>query len=91
VLLLEEPAAGCNPTETEELDALIQKIAAAGVTVVLVEHDMRLVMNVSRRIHVLESGRTLAEGVPTEIRQNPAVIAAYLGGTTRREYDLAPA
>ncbi len=79
VLLLDEPAAGCNPVETEEIDVVIQKIAASGVTVVLVEHDMRLVMKISSRIHVLDQGHTLAEGDASEIRNNPAVIAAYLG------------
>lgn len=80
VLLLDEPAAGCNPVETEEIDAVIKKIAAQGVTVVLVEHDMRLVMRISSRIHVLDRGRTLAEGSADEVRTNPAVITAYLGG-----------
>jgi branched-chain amino acid transport system ATP-binding protein len=79
VLLLDEPAAGCNAVETEEIDAVIQKIAAGGVAVVLVEHDMRLVMKISNRIHVLDQGRTLAEGRAAEVRANPAVIAAYLG------------
>jgi branched-chain amino acid transport system ATP-binding protein len=80
VLLLDEPAAGCNPIETEAIDAVIKTIAAQGVTVVLVEHDMRMVMRISSRIHVLESGRTLAEGNAQAVRSNPAVIAAYLGG-----------
>ncbi|BAT61930.1 lipopolysaccharide export system ATP-binding protein LptB [Variibacter gotjawalensis] len=79
ILLLDEPAAGCNAVETEEIDAVIQKIAKQGVAVVLVEHDMRLVMKISNRIHVLEGGRTLASGTASEVRQNPAVIAAYLG------------
>jgi branched-chain amino acid transport system ATP-binding protein len=79
VLLLDEPAAGCNPVETEELDSVIRSIAAGGITVVLVEHDMRLVMNVSDRIHVLANGRTLAEGTAAEVRANPAVVEAYLG------------
>ncbi|MBX3519140.1 MAG: ABC transporter ATP-binding protein [Xanthobacteraceae bacterium] len=79
VLLLDEPAAGCNAVETAEIDEIIQKIAARGVAVVLVEHDMRLVMKISHRIHVLESGRTLAEGSAQEVRRNPKVIAAYLG------------
>jgi branched-chain amino acid transport system ATP-binding protein len=85
VLLLDEPAAGCNPTETEEIDAVIKAIAAQGVTVVLVEHDMRLVMRISNRIHVLDRGHTLAEGSAEEVRTNPAVIAAYLGGLGERE------
>jgi branched-chain amino acid transport system ATP-binding protein len=79
LLLLDEPAAGLNPTETGEIDALIQRIAAGGVTIVLVEHDMKLVMAVSDHIIVLESGRKLAEGTAAEIRNDPAVIAAYLG------------
>jgi branched-chain amino acid transport system ATP-binding protein len=79
VLLLDEPAAGCNPVETAEIDAVIQKIAATGVAVVLVEHDMKLVMKISRRIHVLNYGRTLAQGDAAEVRANAAVVAAYLG------------
>lgn len=79
VLLLDEPAAGCNPVETEELDGIIRSIVKDGVTVVLVEHDMRLVMNVSDRIHVLANGKTLAEGTAAEVRSNAAVIEAYLG------------
>jgi branched-chain amino acid transport system ATP-binding protein len=81
VLLLDEPAAGCNAVETTEIDAVIRKIAAQGVGVVLVEHDMRLVMKVSDRIHVLDAGRTLASGTAAEVRANPAVIAAYLGAS----------
>ena len=79
VLLLDEPAAGCNAVETAEVDEVIQKIAAQGITVVLVEHDMKLVMKISDRIHVLDQGRTLAEGTAEQVRGNPAVIAAYLG------------
>jgi branched-chain amino acid transport system ATP-binding protein len=79
LLLLDEPAAGLNPTETAEMTRLIQAIAAGGVTVVLVEHDMRLVMAVSDHIIVLESGRKLAEGTAGEIRADPRVVAAYLG------------
>jgi branched-chain amino acid transport system ATP-binding protein len=85
VLLLDEPAAGCNAVETAEVDAVIQKIAAQGVTVVLVEHDMKLVMKISNRIHVLDQGRTLAQGTAQEVRTNPAVIAAYLGAQASEE------
>jgi branched-chain amino acid transport system ATP-binding protein len=81
LLLLDEPAAGLNHTETAEIDALIQKVAASGVTVVLVEHDMKLVMNLSDHILVLDYGRKLAEGTAQEIRRNPDVIAAYLGAS----------
>ncbi len=79
LLLLDEPAAGCNAVETQEIDHVIRSIVKDGTTVVLVEHDMRLVMNISDRVHVLASGRTLAEGTPDEVRSNPAVIEAYLG------------
>jgi branched-chain amino acid transport system ATP-binding protein len=81
MLLLDEPAAGLNHTETGEIEALIRKIADAGVTVVLVEHDMKLVMNLSHRITVLDYGKKLAEGTPAEVRANPDVIAAYLGAS----------
>lgn len=79
ILLLDEPAAGLNPMETQEIDELIKRIAAKGITVVLVEHDMKLVMGVSDHILVLDSGRKLAEGTAEDIRQNPAVVEAYLG------------
>jgi len=79
ILLLDEPAAGCNPVETSEIDAIIRDIARTGVAVMLVEHDMRLVMNVSDRILVLANGCTLAEGTAAEVRADPAVIEAYLG------------
>ncbi len=79
LLLLDEPAAGLNHTETGEIEALIRKVAETGVTVVLVEHDMKLVMNLSNHISVLDYGKKLAEGTPAEVRANPAVIAAYLG------------
>ena len=79
LLLLDEPAAGCNAVETEGIATVIRRLSRDGITVVLVEHDMRLVMNVSDCIHVLANGRTLAEGAADEVRTNPAVIAAYLG------------
>jgi branched-chain amino acid transport system ATP-binding protein len=89
VLLLDEPAAGCNPVETQDLEQTIRQMAEGGVTVILVEHDMRLVMNISDRIHVLANGRTLAEGTPAEVRANPAVVEAYLGTQGLREATLA--
>jgi branched-chain amino acid transport system ATP-binding protein len=89
VLLLDEPAAGCNSVETGNIEGVIRGIAEDGITVVLVEHDMRLVMNVSDRIHVLANGRTLAEGTAAEVRANPAVIEAYLGIQGSREVTRA--
>jgi branched-chain amino acid transport system ATP-binding protein len=71
--------------ETREIEDIIRGFAGDGITVVLVEHDMRLVMNVSDRIHVLANGRTLAEGTAAEVRTNPAVIEAYLGVHKARE------
>jgi branched-chain amino acid transport system ATP-binding protein len=79
VLLLDEPAAGCNQVETKEIDRLIRKVADEGIAVVLVEHDMKLVMKISDRILVLDRGRPLAEGTPQQVRDDPAVIQAYLG------------
>jgi ABC-type branched-subunit amino acid transport system ATPase component len=79
LLCLDEPAAGFNPAEKQRLMELIRKLRDQGVTVLLIEHDMRLVMGVTDRIVVLEFGRKIAEGTPEEIRDNPAVIAAYLG------------
>ncbi|MEN3372425.1 ABC transporter ATP-binding protein [Dechloromonas sp. ZS-1] len=79
LIFLDEPAAGLNPKETIEVDHLVRKVADSGVTVVLVEHDMKMVMNLSDRILVLDYGKKLAEGTGEEIRKNPDVIAAYLG------------
>ena len=79
VIFLDEPAAGLNPNETIEVDSLVRKVADSGVTVVLVEHDMKMVMNLSDRILVLDYGKKLAEGTGAEVRNNPDVIAAYLG------------
>ena len=85
VLLLDEPAAGCNSVETDEVDELIRKVAASGIAVVLVEHDMKLVMNISDRILVLNRGKSLVEGTPHEVRNNSAVLEAYLGKHGARE------
>jgi branched-chain amino acid transport system ATP-binding protein len=79
LIFLDEPAAGLNPKETIEVDHLVRKVADSGITVVLVEHDMKMVMNLSDRILVLDYGKKLAEGTGEEIRRNPDVIAAYLG------------
>ncbi len=79
LVLLDEPAAGMNPAETIELTGLIRKIRDAGVTVVLIEHHMKVVMGISDRIVVLQYGSKIAEGSPEEIKANPAVVEAYLG------------
>jgi branched-chain amino acid transport system ATP-binding protein len=85
ILLLDEPAAGCNAVETEEIDRLIREVAGKGIAVVLVENDMKLVMKISDRILVLDRGKTLVGGTPGEVRNNPAVLEAYLGKRGARE------
>jgi branched-chain amino acid transport system ATP-binding protein len=79
LLLLDEPAAGLNAVETRQLGELILQIRGQGITVLLVEHDMSLTMEISDRILVLDQGRRLAEGTPREVQTNEAVMAAYLG------------
>jgi branched-chain amino acid transport system ATP-binding protein len=80
LLALDEPAAGMNATETESLKSLLQTIRTSGVTVLLIEHDVKLILGLCDRVAVLDYGRKIAEGVPEEVRRNPAVIVAYLGG-----------
>ncbi len=80
LLLLDEPAAGMNPQETKELDETIVRIRdTEGITILLIEHDMSLVMSLSERIYVVDYGKLIATGVPAEIKRNPEVIKAYLG------------
>ena len=84
ILMLDEPAAGLNPKETEDLKALIALLRDEhGVTVLLIEHDMKLVMSISDHIYVINQGTPLANGSPEQVRNNPDVIKAYLG---RREH-----
>ncbi len=80
ILLLDEPAAGMNPQETQELDELIVRIRdEEKIAILLIEHDMKLVMNISDRIYVMEYGKEIAQGTPRQIKDNPKVIEAYLG------------
>jgi branched-chain amino acid transport system ATP-binding protein len=87
VLLLDEPAAGMNPSETQAVVDLIRRVHAhLAVAVLVVEHDMRLIMNLCRHIQVLDRGRFLAAGTPEEVQTDPSVVAAYLGTRRRRAH-----
>ena len=80
IILLDEPAAGMNPQESQELLQFIKKLKEDGFTIIMIEHDMSVVMNISDRIYVIDYGKRIADGKPEEIAKNPKVISAYLGG-----------
>ena len=84
LLMLDEPAAGMNPAETEELKQFIKKINGEGLTILLIEHDVKMVMSLADTITVLNHGAKIAEGSADEVRNNDAVIDAYLGKSYRR-------